>query len=463
MKLNTSYFKILVLLAISGLAAILCFKSGFSPKQSFVLFIFLFSILGTLFFWELRVSLVFLGSGILFLTRSVNLEDFIRFASLDVILFLIGIMIVVSAMRQTGIFNLLILSILKIKNINGIALFFLLGIMSAVLSAIMGEVASILLMTAMIFEMCKSLKVKAAPLVIFAVLTTNIGSAATLLGNPVGVLLALRGGLSFEDFLRCAFPVSVVVLLVVIVILLVWYRQYVRDITSKLGAKNIQAEAFSFSSDNRAKISIVIFLLMLAGIGFHKRIEILFGIENNAVLVICPVIFAGLLMIFRQDKAIYYIEQGVDWTSILFFMFLFAQTGVIQASGIGRLFAEKITVVFGTHPKLLSGVLLFSSGFLSSVLDNTVVVASYIPVVKNLHLMQANLKPLWWCILFGACYGGNITIIGSTANIVALGALEREEHLKVNFIDWLKIGMIVGVVSMLIAYFAVISFKIFSL
>jgi len=201
---------------------------------------------------------------------------------------------------------------------------------------------------------------------------------------------------------------------------------------------------------------------MLTSIAFHKRIEVFFGIENNTILIISPVIFAGLLMLFRQDKALYYIEQGVDWTSILFFMFLFAQTGVIQASGIGQLFAEKITAVFGSHLKLLSGIVLFSSGFLSSVLDNTVVVASYIPVIKNLHFMQASLKPLWWCILFGACYGGNITVIGSTANIVALGALEREEHLKVNFIDWLKIGMIVGVVSMLIAYFAVISFSIFS-
>ncbi len=462
MKASSSYLKILILSLISGLLAILCFLNGFTLKQSFVIFIFLFSILGTLFFWDLRVSLVFLGSGVLFLTRSVDLENFIKFASLDVILFLIGIMIVIGAMRETGIFHLLISAILRIKRINGIALFVLLGVISAALSALMGEVASILLMTAMVFDMCKSLKIKAAPLVIFSVLTTNIGSAATLLGNPVGVLLALRGGLSFEDFLRCAFPVSAVVLIVVIAILLIWYRPYIKEISSKLKSENIQAAPFSFSLDNRTKISILIFLLMLASIAFHRRLEILFGIENNAILVISPVIFAGLLMIFRQDKALSYIERGVDWTSILFFMFLFAQTGVIQASGIGQLFAEKITAAFGTHPKLLSGMALFSSGFLSSVLDNTVVVSSYIPVIKNLHLMQASLKPLWWCVLFGACYGGNITIIGSTANIVALGALEREEHLKVSFIDWLKIGIIVGIVSMLIAYFAVISFSIFS-
>lgn len=462
MKGNSPYLKILIMTAISALLAVICLLSGFTVKQSFILFIFLTSISGTLFFWELRVSLVFLGSGILFLTRSVDLESFIRFASLDVILFLIGMMIVIAAMRETGIFHLLISSILKIKHIKGPTLLLLLGIISAVFSAFMGEVASILLMTAMVFDICRLLKIKAVPLVIFSVLTTNIGSAATLLGNPVGVLIALRGGLSFEDFLRCAFPVSAVVLLVAIAVLLIWYRPYVKEISSRLASGEHRIAPVSFSLDNRAKISIIIFLLMLVSIAFHKRVEILFGIENNAVLIISPVIFAGLLMIFRQDKASYYIEQGVDWVSILFFMFLFAQTGVIQACGIGQLFAGKITEAFGTHPRLLSGMVLFSSGFLSSVLDNTVVVASFIPVIKSLHLMHSSLKPLWWSLLFGACFGGNITIIGSTANIIALGALEREGHIKVNFLDWLKIGLIAGIVSMLIAYFAVISFNIFS-
>ena len=463
MKAHSSLFKVLILSAIAGLAAFICGMNGFSLKQSLVLFIFLFSILGTLFFWDLRVRLVLAGCVVLFLTRSIDLANFIKYSSLDVIVFLVGIMIVVAAMKETGIFHFLISSILRIKRLNGTGLFIILGVMSAALSALMGEVASILLMTAMIFDMCRSLKIKAAPLVIFSVLTTNIGSAATLLGNPVGVLIALRGGLSFEDFLRCAFPTSLVILVVVIAILLIWYRPYVKDISSKLASKDSGDAPLSFSFDNRTIISIAIFLLMLASIAFHKRVEVLFGMEDNAILVFSPIIFAGLLLVSCSDKAAYFIGRGVDWTSILFFIFLFAQTGALQVSGIGQLFAEKITAGFGTHPKALSGMILFSSGFLSSILDNTVVVASYIPVVKHLHFTHLSLKPLWWCMLFGACYGGNITAIGSTANIIALGALEREEHIKINFTDWLKIGIIVGVVSMLIAYFAVTSFGVFSM
>jgi len=290
------------------------------------------------------------------------------------------------------------------------------------------------------------------------VLATNIGSASTLLGNPVGVLLALRGGLSFEDFLSFAFPVSLIILLVSIAILLLWYRQYVKEISSKLALKDNLAIAGSYVLDKKARASIAVFLLMLLSIAFHKRIEIMFGLENNGALIIAPVIFAGILMMMRKDRALFFVEHGVDWASILFFIFLFAQTGVIQASGVGQLLAERIAATLGTHPKVLSAAVLFSSGFLSSILDNTVVVASYIPVVQDLQHMHINLKALWWCILFGACYGGNITVIGSTANIVALGALEREEGVKVNFVEWFKIGLIVGVISMAIAYLAVVYF-----
>jgi Na+/H+ antiporter NhaD/arsenite permease-like protein len=117
---------------------------------------------------------------------------------------------------------------------------------------------------------------------------------------------------------------------------------------------------------------------------------------------------------------------------------------------------EKLLAQIGSHPKALVGATLFSSGILSGILDNTVVVASYIPVVKNLHLMGSTLHLLWWALLFGACFGGNITAIGSTANIVALGILEKERSIKINFIGWLKLGLVISVVSMAIAYVALL-------
>ncbi|MFN3551029.1 MAG: SLC13 family permease, partial [Endomicrobiia bacterium] len=101
---------------------------------------------------------------------------------------------------------------------------------------------------------------------------------------------------------------------------------------------------------------------------------------------------------------------------------------------------------------ILSFSLLFSSGFLSSVLDNVVVVASYIPVVSNLKTLAKTNSSFWWSILFGGCFGGNITLIGSTANIIALGMLEKKYKTKINFFEWFKIGLLVGISTMLVSF-----------
>jgi Na+/H+ antiporter NhaD/arsenite permease-like protein len=191
-------------------------------------------------------------------------------------------------------------------------------------------------------------------------------------------------------------------------------------------------------------------------IALHKRLEILLGLQENTLLIMIPIISAGVVMFYRHDKARDYVEKEVEWNSLLFFMFLFAQAGVIRATGIADFFAHKIVATFGSSPRLLSGTVLFTGGILSSVLDNVVTVASYIPIVKSLSVLHINLKPLWWSLLFGACYGGNVTMIGSTANIVALGLLEKEQHIKVSFYQWLKLGLLVGIVSLFVAYAVVL-------
>jgi len=225
---------------------------------------------------------------------------------------------------------------------------------------------------------------------------------------------------------------------------------------------------FVISSVNIAKfiefasVDVILFVVMIVLIALHKRLEILAGMAENDLLIILPIVFAGLFMFLRPAKIRSYIENEIEWASLLFFMFLFAQAGVIQSSGVAEFLAKRLVESTGSHPKMLSAVTLFSSGILSGTLDNTVVVASYIPVVKNLHLLHFGLKPLWWCLLFGACFGGNITAIGSTANIVALGLLDKERNQKIDFVAWLKLGLTVGIVSLAISYVAVVFLPVFS-
>ncbi len=451
--------KMIALLTIAFFSGLLGKWLGFSNQQAIVVSIFMISILGTLFFWDFKLSFVFIGTGVLLCMGAVTMEHFIQYASLDVILFLIAMMIIVGMMKDAGFFEWLITLVLRVKKLTGIKMFAILMVASAVFSALMGEVASIIVMTMIILNICDFLEVDPLPLVLSSVLATNIGSASTVLGNPVGVLIAARGNLSFEDFIVHALPLSTVVLAATIVLMSFWYRKYIQELSKRIQPYE-EDKGFlyliSIPPDFRTKVSIGIFLVTIILIALHRRLEMLLNLEHNTLLIMTPVIAAGIVMIYRHERARHYIEREVEWPSLLFFMFLFAQAGIIQSSGIADILAAKLSGSIGHNPQVLSGVILFSSGFLSSGLDNVVTVASYVPIVRSMEVFHFNLRPLWWALLFGACYGGNITMIGSTANIVALGLLEKERNIKVRFRMWLKIGFSVGMLSMAIAYLAIL-------
>jgi Na+/H+ antiporter NhaD/arsenite permease-like protein len=447
--------KSISLILLSFLVSALSYSGGLDQRQAVILFIFGLSIFGSLFFWKNKLSFAFIGSGIFLIIKAVSLEEFVKFAALDVILFLVGMMIIVGMMKESGLFKWLINVLLRVRNLTGTKLFVIVMVLSAFFSALMGEVASIIVMVTILFEICSMLGIAAAPFILCSVLTTNIGSAATVLGNPVGVLIAARSGLSFEDFIAHALPVSVVALVVTVVLLIWWYRKYLKELSTKLKSylathsKAIKEK--SLVPDTQTAVSILIFLTTIIFISLHKRFETALGLGENTLLMIFPIIAAGVVMLYRHDRAAHYVEKEVEWNSLLFFLFLFGQAGVIHASGIGNFLAQKVVGFAGDRMGLLSGIVLFASGGLSSVLDNVVTVASFVPLLKGLETIEGNVGLLWWALLFGACFGGNITMIGSTANIVALGLLEKKEGKGISFAEWFKVGFVVGILTMAIA------------
>jgi len=451
--------KIFIIIGVALLIALGGAKVGLSQHQAVVASIFCVSILGVLLYWELRLSFVFLGAGVMLLTRSIDLENLIKFASLDVILFLVGTMILVGMLNDAGFFYWIVTRLIRIKNITGEKLFMLIMLLSGVLSGLMGEVASIIIMSKIILDICLLIDVDPIPLIMASVLATNIGSSGTLLGNPVGILIAARANLTFEDFMRNAFPITIIVFIVTLAILSLWYRKIIKKMTEKLiplRENNFFISLITISTDIRTKVSIGIFVSMLICIFFHHRIEIIFNLEENSILMITPIVFAGIALFYRSDRMRHYVEREVEWTSVLFFLFLFALAGVVKFSGVSDVIARGLIGKFGNPANLLSAVLIYSSSILSAMLDNTVVVATYIPIVQSLSSLNINVKPLWWAILFGACYGGNITIIGSTANIIAMDILEKNRNVKISFFRWLKIGLFVGIVTTTVAYLSLI-------
>jgi len=437
---------------------------GLDLHQALSISIFSVSILGTLFFWDFRLSFAFLGTSILLITKTIDLDNLIKFSSLEIILFLIGMMVLIGLLKEAGLFAWLVSLILRIRNLSATKFLIAISIISALLACAVDEVTSIIFMVAAILEICDYFEVNPVPFIISSVLTTNIGSAGTVLGNPIGILIATKAGLSFEDFITRAFPLMLVCLGITIFILMIWYRRTLRELDQKikeLGANEILVRLISVPPERQLKICLGIFGVTLFFISLHHRLELFLGLETNTILLIAPLISAGLVMIWKWEKARDYIEKDVEWWTLLFFLLLFAQAGTLKYTGATDVLARKIVGITGSNPHFLTAAILWLSTIGSSILDNVVLVAAFIPIVQGFQALSVNMQPLWWALLFGGCLGGNITLVGSTANIVALGILEKEKKQRVSFFQWFWVGLTVGLITAGIVWVALVTLPIY--
>ncbi|MFA4888601.1 MAG: SLC13 family permease [Candidatus Omnitrophota bacterium] len=432
---------------------------GFSFHQAAAICIFSASILGTLFFWNFRLSFAFLGTSILLITRTIDLEHLIKFSSLEVILFLVGMMVLVGLLKDSGFFAWLVSLILRIPRLNANRFLVIISLISALLACVVDEVTSIIFIVAAVIEFCDYFEVDPSPFLIISVLATNIGSSGTVLGNPIGVLIASKSGLTFEDFIVKAFPIMLLCLGAAILILKVWYRKPLGELDRKikeLGSNEMLAKLISVPPEKELKISLAIFGVTLIFIALHRRFELLWHLEPNTILLTMPLISSGLVMAWKWEKARDYIEKDVEWWTLLFFLLLFAQAGTLKYTGATDVLATNLAKVASNNLGALTGIILWASTIGSSILDNVVLVAAFIPIIQSFQSLNINLQPLWWALLFGGCFGGNITLVGSTANIVALGILEKEKNIRMTFFRWFWVGLSVGVVTTCLVWAALV-------
>jgi Na+/H+ antiporter NhaD/arsenite permease-like protein len=446
-----------ILILVSLGAALGCGLAGMTGPQQLAVGAFVVSILGTLTFWNLRLSVAFLGVSLLILTRSMTIEQYVWAAEVPIILFLIGMMIVLGCLEDLGFFTWVVQSIISLPHLTGHRLIAVISVVAALLACAVGEVISIIIIATLVFQVCGRLKVNPIPFIIVSVIATNIGSAGTMMGNPVGILIGAKAGFTFGDFLLWAFPVMLVATVANIGLVFFWYRKDLRVFDERLQE---QAAKGADALDPRVRVpyrrSLTILAVVLLSIALHHQFEQILGLEKNTVLFIAPIFCAAGVMLYRRDRARHYVERSVDWWTLLFFMMLFSIAGTLKASGVTEVLAKNFITHFGRDPILLIAGILSTSALGSAVVDNVVFVAAFSPIIEGLKTTGVAVTPLWWALLFGACFGGNITLIGSTANIVALGMLEKQAHAHIRFKDWLKIGLTSAVLTCAIAGGAII-------
>ncbi len=456
--------RLLILVFISTSLYFLAINNGLTFRQSLSIAIFSMSIFGTLFFWSFRLTFVFLGTSLLLATNTIDLDHLIKFASLEVILFLVGMMVLVGLLKDAGFFAWLVTLILRIKNLTANKFLILISIISALLACAVDEVTAIVFIVAAVFEICDYFEVDPTPFLIISVLATNIGSSGTVLGNPIGILIATKSGLTFEDFIIKAFPIMLLCLAATILIVKFWYRSQLAHLDAKikeLGANDILTKLISVPPEKNLKIGLAIFVATLVSLSLHHRLEVLLGMPANTFLLVMPLVSSGCVMAWKHTKARDFIEKDVEWWTLLFFMLLFAQAGALKYTGATDVLAKNVVAFTSNNTSLLTGVVLWISAIGSSVLDNVVLVAALIPVVQSFKSLSISIEPLWWALLFGGCLGGNITLVGSTANIVALGILEKEKNIHMTFFRWFWIGLTVGVVTTIIVWIALLTLPMY--
>jgi Na+/H+ antiporter NhaD/arsenite permease-like protein len=314
---------------------------------------------------------------------------------------------------------------------------------------VVNEVTSIVFVATLIFQVCDTLKVNPTPFIIIAVIGTNIGSSGTMLGNPVGILIGQNATppLSFIDFMTWSFPIMLATLTAALVTLIYWYRKDISKLSEQLETRRNMKLELGPLVQIPYRRGLAILVGMISFIALHHKLEEMLGLAPNTILMVAPLVIAGLLMLWRHERARHYIEADVEWWTLLFFMMLFAVAGTLEHTNVTAEIAVRFQNVFGDRPWVLTPLIMGLSALGSAFVDNIVFVAAFMPVVNKLEH-----TPLLWALLQGTCLGGNITMIGSTANIVALGMLEKRYRSHIKFFQWFKVGALVGVITCLIAW-----------
>ena len=422
--------------------------------QALTLAVFSAVITTTLLFWERRVGVAFIGVALLVGCKAMTLRQMLTGTELDIILFLVGMMIIVGVLKDLGFLTWVIQVIISRNKMTGVSFTAILCVLSSVMASVVDEVSSIVVVLALVFQVCETLKLRPHPFVLIAVMATNIGSSATMLGNPVGIFIGNKAGFTFSQFLVGATPVAFVALVCTFLITLFWFRKDIHAMSEAMASH--RKMGLSPTAKIPYKAGLVVLLTTVVVIAFHHQIEGLLGLEgaenHNAFLIMTPLVVAGILMILRPARARHYVENDVEWWTLLFFMLLFSISASLSTNGITGNLAKTLTQHVKGGPTGMIPFVVVISSLGSAFVDNIVFVAAFTPVVQELMKMSSEYSVLWWALLFGACYGGNITVVGSTANIVASGLLEKHGYHPVKFGDWIKIGALVGVVSGVMAW-----------
>ena len=398
-----------------------------------------------------KVTIALLGAGItIFLglvsqTRVLdgvlNPTYFVQYIDFNVIFLLVSMMIIVNITTRSGVFSYLANELLKMTKGHPVLILIALGIFTAVVSAFLDNVTTVILIMPITFAIARKLEIDPIPYLLTEVFASNIGGTATLIGDPPNIIIGSAAGFSFMDFVSNLTLVVAVILIAVLAVMVLFFRKKLATTAEKMKeAANID-NTHTITDVPLMVRSMIVLALVILGFVTHDITHI--------ETCVAAMLGASFLLLFEKPTDIL---RDVEWNTIFFFIGLFIIIGGVEASGGIKLMAEWILRVTQGSQEAASMLILWASGIISGIIDNIPYTATMSPMLVEIQkTMGADYTtPLWWCLSLGACLGGNMTMIGAAANVIVSESAAKEGH-PMFFLRFMKYGVIVVAISLIIS------------
>ena len=401
-----------------------------------------------------RAIIALIGAGLMIVVGVMDQEEAIKGIDWNTIGLLTGMMILVSVSRRSGMFQYLAIWSAQAAKAHPAGILFILQITTAVLSAFLDNVTTVLLVVPVTMAISTTLKVPAYPYLFAEIFASNIGGTATLIGDPPNILIGSQVGLTFNDFVFHLTPVIVIVMVVQAIMIHLLWGKALRSTVEAQAAVMAMKAIDAIEDWTLLKQALVVLTLVMIGFVLARPLHL----EPATIAMLG----AAVLMLLdnwehHSEKAAHNIHQtfgDVEWITIFFFVGLFVVVHGVDVGGLLNLLASKLVAATGGNLAHAGFAILWASAILSAIVDNIPFVATMIPLIKSMAPSFGgpdHILPLWWCLSLGACLGGNGTLIGASANLTVAGIAERN-GVPFRFITYTLYAFPMMLVSVAIAH-----------
>ncbi|KJS03875.1 MAG: membrane protein [Peptococcaceae bacterium BRH_c4a] len=390
-----------------------------------------------------RTVVALVGAALMALTKVLGPEEAVRAIDFNTIGLLVGMMIIVGITRQTGVFEYLAIKAAKRSGGHPLKIMVALALVTAVLSALLDNVTTVLLIVPVTFAIAKKLEINPLPYLIVEILASNIGGTATLIGDPPNIMIGSATKLGFMDFIINLTPVIVVIyVLTMFALRFIYKKQLVAD-------PALQLEILKLDEDDEIKDTallrkcLIVLALTITGFILHQFVHL-----ESSVIALSGA--SLLLLLSREDPE--HALHAVEWPVIFFFVGLFVIVGALEHVGVIEAVAKFSLGVTGGAIVPSAILILWISAIASAFVDNIPFVATMIPMIQDMGRLGGieNLNFLWWALSLGACLGGNGTIIGASANVVVIGMAEKRGT-QISFLGFMKVAFPLMLMSIIVS------------